>query len=97
MICSRNAALEFAEGRRKNASQGVGASPSEEKAERQQELRESVLDAIVRKVEAVGKMDQEDRTGHHDHDAESADADKGASEQSESTSELRKTYQEADD
>jgi hypothetical protein len=42
-------------------------------------------------------MDQEDRTGHHDHDAESADADKGAREQSESSRKLRKTHQEADD
>ncbi len=93
----RGATLEFAEGRRKNASQGVGASASEEKAEREQELRESVLDSIVREVEAVGKMDQEARTGHHDHDAESTDADKGTGEQSESTRELRETYQEADD
>jgi hypothetical protein len=96
-IYSRNAALEFAEGRRKNASQRVGAPAGEEKAKGEQELRESVLHTIVRKVEAVGKMDQEDRTGHHDHDAESADADKGAREQSESTRKLRKTYQEADD
>jgi hypothetical protein len=42
-------------------------------------------------------MDQEDRSGHHDHDAESADANKGACEQSESTRELRKTYQETDE
>jgi len=96
-IYSRNAALKFAEGRRKNASQRVGAPAGEEKAKGEQELGESVLHTIVRKVEAVGKMDQEDRTGHHDHDAESADTDKGAREQSESARELRKTYQEADE
>jgi len=76
----RNAALKFAEGRRKNPSQRVGTPAGEEKAKGEQELRKSVLHTIVREVEAVGKMDQEDRTGHHDHDAESADADKGARE-----------------
>ncbi len=96
-IYSRIAALEFAEGRRKNPSQRVGAPAGEEKAKGEQKLRKSVLHPIVGKVEAVGKMDQGDRTGHHDHDAESTDADKGAREQSESTRELRKTYQEADD
>ena len=45
----------------------------------------------------MGKMDQEDRTGHHDHDAEGTNADKGAREQRESSRKLRKTYQEADD
>ena len=93
----RDAALKFAEGRRKNASQRVGAPAGEGKAEGDQELRKSVLHTIVRKVKAVGKMDQEDRTGHHDHDAESTNADKGAREQSESSRKLRKTYQEADD
>jgi hypothetical protein len=94
---SSDAPLKLAEGRRKYASQGVGAPAGEEKAKGEQELRKSVLHAIVRKAEAVGKMDQEDRTGHHDHDAESTDADKGASEQGESSRKLRKTYQEADD
>lgn len=60
-------------------------------------MRERVLHTIVPEVETVGKMDQEDRTGHHDHDAESSDADKGAREQSKSTRELRKTYQETDE
>ncbi len=60
-------------------------------------MRKSVLHAIVCEVEAVGKMDQEDRTGHHDHDAESTEADEGAGEQSESSRKLRQTYQEADD
>ena len=93
----RDAPLKLAEGRRKKASQGVRAPTGEENAKCEQELRKSVLHAIVRKVEAMRKMDQEDRTGHHDHDAESTNADKGPSKQSESTRKLRKTYQEADD
>ncbi len=93
----RDAALKFTEGRRKNPSQGVGTPAGDEKAKGEQELRKSVLHTIVREAEAMGKMDQEDRTGHHDHDAESTNADKGAREQSESSRKLRKTYQEADD
>jgi len=89
--------LKFAKGWRKKASQGVGAPAGEEKAQGEQELRKSVLHTIVRKVEAMGKMDHEDRTGHHDHDTESTNADKGAREQSEATRKLRKTYQKADD
>ena len=46
-VYSRNAALKFAEGRRKNASQGVGAPAGDEKAKGEQELRESVLHTIV--------------------------------------------------
>jgi len=60
-------------------------------------LGESVLHTSGRDVEAVGKMDQEDRTGHHDHDAKSADPDKSAGEQSKSARKLSKTYQEAND
>ncbi len=93
----RETALKLAEGRRKNASQGVGTPAGDEKAKGEQELRKSVLHTIVGKVEAVGKMDQEDRTGHHDHDAESTETDKGTREQSEATRKLRKPYQEADD
>lgn len=95
-IHSPNAALKFAEGGRKNARQRVGSPAGDEQAEGEQELRKSVLHTIVCKVEAVGKMDQENRTGHHDHDAESTEADEGAGEQSESSRKLRKTYQEAD-
>ena len=89
--------LKFAEGRRKNASQGVGAAAGDKKAEGEEEFRKSVLHTTSRNVEAVGKMDQEDRAGHHDHDADSTNADKGAREQSESTRELRQTYEETDD
>jgi hypothetical protein len=93
----RGVGLKFAEGWGKNASQGVGTPAGKQKAEGEQELRESVLHTIVREVETVRKMDEEDRTGHHDHDANSTNTDKGAREQSESTRELRQTYQEADE
>ena len=60
-------------------------------------MREGVLHTIVGKVKAVGKMDEEDCASHHDHDAESADADEGAGEHSESARKLRQTNQERDD
>jgi hypothetical protein len=97
MICSGNEVLKFAKGGRKNAGQGVGAPAGEEKTKGEQEFRKGVLHTIVGKVEAVGKMDKEDRASHHDHDAESADADEDAGEHCESACKLRQTNQESYD